>query len=105
MKDNALSFMSEIVCRGDNENVLDEVDREVHKLEDGQGQVVDEHDVCQQGLHRGGDDLNYSQGEGDRQHQRGGAQEVRDQAGDVPATDRRQLAVGGQYDHGKIVGG
>ena len=29
-------ILSEIVCRGDNENVLDEVVCEVHKLEDGQ---------------------------------------------------------------------
>ena len=72
-------ILSEIVCRGDNDNVLDEVEvvREIHMLEDGQGQVVDEHQVCQQGLHRGGDDLSCSQWEGDRQHQLGDAQEVR----------------------------
>ena len=39
------------MCKGDKENVLEEVVREVHILEDGQGQVVDEHQVCQQGLY------------------------------------------------------
>ena len=58
------SLLSEIVRRGDKENVLEEVVLEVHILGDGQGQVADEHHVCQQGLHRGGDDQSCSQWEG-----------------------------------------
>ena len=69
---------------------------------------MDEHHVCQQGLHRGGDDLNYSQGEGDRQHQRGGAQEVCDQAGDGGNQDEVRHGGGevrGEHCDGQLMDG
>ena len=64
IRDILESIVSEIVCRGVDENVPDEVVHEVHMQDDGQGQGVEDHDQ-QQGLHSEGGELTGSLVEGD----------------------------------------
>ena len=77
------SIIGDIVCRGVNYNVTDEmVGKAVHMHDDWQGQVVGGHHDQLQCLHSGGGELSSSLVEGEQQHQHERAHAVNNQAGD-----------------------